>query len=180
MLLLHLCDLLGVLLVHLLQFPHHAFAALAQSLFVTDQLKEDGACLRPQGGHGVTPLERGLCVCSYLVDEGEVSLDGGFILFLLELEVPAQLLLGLLHVSHRQLPLLGLKDRGGHEEAGSVNSLPVPLNLGSRASSSTHQCCLQYVDGTFLLLQLQLDSHHGAADLGSSGRRLLHTNQLLF
>lgn len=54
MLLLHLCDLLGVLLVHLLQFPHHAFAALAQSLFVADQLKEDGARLRPQGRHGVT------------------------------------------------------------------------------------------------------------------------------
>lgn len=50
MLLLHLCDLLGVLLVHLLEFPHHAFAALTQSLFVTDQLKEDGACLRPRGG----------------------------------------------------------------------------------------------------------------------------------
>lgn len=119
-------------------------------------------------------------MCSYLIDEGEVSLDGGFILFLLELEVPAQLLLGLLHVSHRQLPLLGLKDRGGHEEAGSANSLPVPLNLRSRASSSTHQCCLQHVDGAFLLLQLQLDSHHGAADLGGGGGRLLHTNQLLF
>lgn len=44
----------------------------------------------------------------YLINEGQMSLDGGFILFLLELEVPAQLLLGLLHVSGRQLPLLGL------------------------------------------------------------------------
>lgn len=47
---------------------------------------------------------------AYLIDEGEVSLDGGFILFLLELEVPAQLPLRLLHVSYRQLPLLGLTD----------------------------------------------------------------------
>ena len=40
MLLLHLCDLLGVLLVHLLQFSHHALAALAQSLLIVDQLQE--------------------------------------------------------------------------------------------------------------------------------------------
>lgn len=53
-------------------------------------------------------------LCTDLINECEVSLDGGFVLFLLELEVPAQLLLGLLHVSYCQLPLLGLKDRGGH------------------------------------------------------------------
>lgn len=40
MLLLHLCDLLGVLLVHLLQFSHHSFTALAQSLFIVDELKK--------------------------------------------------------------------------------------------------------------------------------------------
>lgn len=52
----------------------------------------------------------------YLINEREVSLDGGLVLFLLELEVPVQLLLGLLHMSHRQLSLLGLTDRGGHED----------------------------------------------------------------
>lgn len=49
-----------------------------------------------------------LCVFTHLINERQVSLDGGFILFLLELKVPAQLLLCLLHMSHRQLPLLGL------------------------------------------------------------------------
>lgn len=39
MLLLHLCNLLGVLLVHLLQLSHDSFTALAQSLFIIDQLK---------------------------------------------------------------------------------------------------------------------------------------------
>lgn len=48
MLLLHLCDLLCVLLVHLLQFSHHAFTALTQSLFIIDQLKKDGTHLRPK------------------------------------------------------------------------------------------------------------------------------------
>lgn len=42
-----------------------------------------------------------------------------------------------------------------------------------------HQRGLQHVDGAFLLLQLQLDSHHGAGEFGGSGRRLLDTNQLL-
>lgn len=50
---------------------------------------------------------------TYLINECEVSLDGGFILFLLELEVSVQLLLSLLHMSHRQLPLLGLMNRRG-------------------------------------------------------------------
>lgn len=55
-------------------------------------------------------------VFTYLIDEREVSLDGGFILFLLEREVSVQLLLGLLHMSHRELPLLGLKDRRRDKE----------------------------------------------------------------
>lgn len=42
-----------------------------------------------------------------------------------------------------------------------------------------HQCSLQHVDSAFLLLQLQLDSHHGAGEFGGGGRRLLNTNQLL-
>lgn len=45
---------------------------------------------------------------SHLVDECQVSLDGGFILLLLELEVSAELLLCLLHVSRCQFSLLGL------------------------------------------------------------------------
>lgn len=54
-------------------------------------------------------------MCVYLVYKGEVSLDGGFILLLLQSEVPAQFLLCLLHMPHCQLPLLGLgqRERGG-------------------------------------------------------------------
>lgn len=51
MLLLHLSDLLGVLLVNLLQFSHHTFTALTQSLFIVDQLRKHGTYFRPQGKH---------------------------------------------------------------------------------------------------------------------------------
>jgi len=110
MLLLHLCDLLRVLLVHLFQFCHHSFTALTQSLFVVDELRRDTEYLRPNLNTD-TAGERSSGVLkehTHLVDEGEVSLDGGFVLFLLELEVSAQLLLRLLHMSRRQFPLLGL------------------------------------------------------------------------
>lgn len=41
MLLLHMCNLLSVLLVHLLQLGHHAFTALTQNFFIIDQLRTD-------------------------------------------------------------------------------------------------------------------------------------------
>lgn len=88
MLLLHLGDLLGVLLVHLLQLVQHALAALAQRLLVVDEL----------------------------VDEGQVPLDGGLVLLLLQLEAAAQLALRLLDVPRRQLPLLGLQGRTARSE----------------------------------------------------------------
>lgn len=46
MLLLHLRHFLGVFLVHLLQFSHHTFAALIQSLFVMDELHRQDTSLR--------------------------------------------------------------------------------------------------------------------------------------
>lgn len=121
MLLLHLCNLLGVLLVHQLQLSQHSFTALAQSLFIIDQLKNDRTHFRTRGKTETTCRKRLMqlgsdCGCSHLINEREVSLDGGFILFLLELEVSVQLLLRLLHMSHRQLPLLGLMDTRGDKE----------------------------------------------------------------
>lgn len=82
MLLLHLCNLLCVLLVHLLQFRDHAFTALVQSLFIIDKLQTDWLYLRAPGKHSVTDRQS-VCV-TYLINESEVSLDGGFILFLLQ------------------------------------------------------------------------------------------------
>lgn len=50
----------------------------------------------------------------------------------------------------------------------------------SECYSRSHQSGLQHVDGAPLLLQLQLQSHHGASDLSSRGRGLLYSRKLLF
>lgn len=50
MLLLHLRHFLGVFLVHLLQFSHHIFTALIQSLFIMDELHRQDTSLSPQTG----------------------------------------------------------------------------------------------------------------------------------
>lgn len=48
MLLLHLRHFLGVFLVHLLQFSHHPFTALIQSLFIMDELHRQDTSFSPQ------------------------------------------------------------------------------------------------------------------------------------
>lgn len=49
MLLLHLGDLLGVLLVHLLELHHHPLTALTQRLLVIDQLRREGEEMEKTG-----------------------------------------------------------------------------------------------------------------------------------
>lgn len=90
----------------------------------------------------------------HLVDEGKVAEDGGLILFLLQLQLLVQF--------HRQLRLLGLRT--------ARRSTPRTRNQNqAQAPPAPYQSSLQHVDGSCPLLQLQLDSHFGVAELGRGG-----------
>lgn len=61
MLLLHLRHFLGVFLVHLLQFSHHTFTALVQSLLIMDELHGQDTSLSPQAGQKTEAAQ--ICPC---------------------------------------------------------------------------------------------------------------------
>lgn len=99
-------------------------------------LREAQASLeqQPHGPSRSWPLSLGapLPKRRHLVNEGQVPLDGGFVVFPLLPQLPAQLLLSLLDAPHSQVPLLHLRGaRGGGVRPGSTHQEEGP---GARPS----------------------------------------------